>query len=136
MTIHLSADHFECNSELKYNVQPITSTDDITCSLCHGVNVTVSCHLIFIPKFHTKTWCSTTTRWSGTNNVLSKQNMAGTNARPQHVWTPMVGTKRPFCKISFKHNYLFPLISLLCVLYNINQDALCSDHIHLESHYS
>ena len=62
--------------------------------------------------------------------------MDGTIVRRQHVWTLMVGTTRPFCETSFKHNYLFPVMSLLCVLYNINQDALCSDHIHWESHYS
>ena len=46
--------------------------------------------------------------------------MDGNKARQQHVWMLMVGTTRPFCKTSFKHNYLFPIISLLCVLYNIN----------------
>jgi hypothetical protein len=55
LTIHLSKDRFEYNSELKQNVRPVISTDDITCSLRKGINVTVSCHSILIPKFHTKT---------------------------------------------------------------------------------
>jgi hypothetical protein len=100
--------------------------DDITCSLCQGVNVTVSCHSIFIPKFHTKTWCSTN-RGSEKDKVLCKKNMDGTNARLQHVWTLMVGITKLFWKTMFKHNYLYPVISSLCVLYNINQYALWSE---------
>jgi hypothetical protein len=98
LTVHLPTYRFENNSELKQNVWPDISTDDITCSLCQGISVTVSCHLIFIPKFHTKT-CSTN-RGSETDNVLSKKTVDGTNARPQQVWTLMVGTTRPFCKTS------------------------------------
>jgi len=43
-----------------YNVWLVIPTDDITCSLCHGVNVAsvklsqYHYHSTFIPMFHTK----------------------------------------------------------------------------------
>jgi hypothetical protein len=46
----------------------------------------------------------------------------------------MVGTTRPFCETCYKYNFLFPLISFLCVLYDINNDASCSVHSHLSTH--
>jgi len=84
---------------MTYFVLPVTPTDDITCSLCNGVNVaSVKLSLYHVTQQSYQRFIQKSLR-NETKNVLSKQNMDGATARPQHVWRLMVALQGHFVKL-------------------------------------